>query len=260
MRAQRDDIDPAMSDQQLAERDDVFGTGAGLGVAFGIELATLSGDRLASWVRQLRRDLGDDALPFYHVQLGRVVEAVPNQSSEGWDLVRDAQLRLPEELPHAGVVSAIDLGLEDPIHINTDDLVTLGRRLARLAHASGRSPRATRVDFAGQRSNGSLLLRVHCSDVNGGWQHHRDFAGFEIRNLRNEPHESLAVFGARVSPSHPDAIDLLIVDETDSTGEALTALLDSAQVGYGLGLNPTCTLVDGEGFALPAFRPMPIRH
>ena len=75
-------------------------------------------------------DLNQPELPFYFVQIGRFInEADPKP----WNMVQEAQRRLPERVPHTAVVSVIDLELDDLIHVGTQGMKRAGARLARIA-------------------------------------------------------------------------------------------------------------------------------
>ncbi len=209
-------------------------------------------DRMTAWVGAARADTGIADLPVLVVQIGCYV--VPDQSStQWWDLVREALRRLPEQVPHIAVTTALDLGLTDCIHLNTPGLYRLGRRLARQALALGGAdlpagPRVERVERAGTWPNGLPLVRVVCSGVAGGWLPAQHIGGFEVRTPDHEPHPGVQVITAERNPDDPTAIRLLLSAEPD----------EDTRLGYGLGLNPYCNAVDEADMPLPAFWPQEI--
>jgi sialate O-acetylesterase len=84
----------------------------------------------ADLIAAVRSDLEQPELPFYYVQIGRVVRA---GEPKAWNAVQDAQRRLAERVPNTAVVAVIDLELDDGIHVGTRGLKRAGRRLARVA-------------------------------------------------------------------------------------------------------------------------------
>ena len=84
----------------------------------------------ADFIAAVRSDFGQPELPFYFVQIGRFIAGA---DPKGWNAIQDAQRTLPERVPNTGVVSVIDLELDDVIHVGTQGLKRTGQRLARLA-------------------------------------------------------------------------------------------------------------------------------
>ncbi len=85
---------------------------------------------MADLIAAFRSDFDQPDLPFYFVQIGRVVRG---GDPSAWNSVQDAQRRLAERVPNTAVVSVIDLELDDGIHVGTQGLKRLGHRLARVA-------------------------------------------------------------------------------------------------------------------------------
>src|SRR5271165_4898560 len=84
----------------------------------------------ADFIASVRADLNQPDLPFYYVQIGRFIK---DADPKGWDAVQEVQRRLPERVTNTGVVSVIDLELDDSIHVGTQGLKRAGARLARIA-------------------------------------------------------------------------------------------------------------------------------
>jgi sialate O-acetylesterase len=210
-----------------------------------------------TWVDAIREHLGAPELPVYVVQLGCFVitelelAADSDLVEAAWDVVRDTQRTAPQRLAHVGVVSAIDLGLVDSVHIDALGLIRLGRRLARLALRQGRSPNVVRVVEQGpDAGNGLHQVRVVCDGVDDGWRPASHITGFEVRDRSGERHRSVDVIDAHPQPDDPRNIDLVL----SSDGEFNRDL----RVGYGLGFNPPCTAVDAADMPLPAFAPLAV--
>ena len=70
----------------------------------------------ADFIAAVRADLDQPELPFYYVQIGRFVAA---GDAKGWNAVQDAQRLIPDRVPNTAVVAAIDLELDDLIHVGT---------------------------------------------------------------------------------------------------------------------------------------------
>lgn len=212
--------------------------------------------RFENWVESLRADLDRPELPVIAVQLGRVLQPAGldgGWAKTSWEIVREAQRLLPEQLPHTAVTSAIDLGLADTIHIDSPGLIRLGKRMARLAcpmqlGAAPTSPRLVRVEAGGDNPHGFGMLRVICEGVQGGWNPRHHISGFELRSPAGQLHPEAFVISA-----DGDALDPKIINVMVST-----PLGETLRLGYGLGLNPYCNAVDDGDQPLPAFLPQPV--
>jgi len=149
------------------------------------------------------------------------------------------------------VVSAVDLGLSDPIHVGAPGLARLGRRMALLAleHATG--PDVERVESLGPGANGHLVLRVRCTGVRGGWREGSHLPGFTLCDA-----DGVAIGRLRVVDAQPDPGDrssILVV-----TSPLDPAELAGVRLSYGQGFDPVCLAVDEADLPLPAFGPQPI--
>lgn len=193
--------------------------------------------RMTELVAEFRADFGQPDLPFYLVQLGGwVADPVPD-SIHGWNAIREAQRRLSETIANCAVVSAIDLGLDDGIHISTDGLKRLGRRLA--AVALGR-PAPTLVSAVYEAAHGQI--RVSYANVQDGLTSAGRPAGFSLRDAdgTERPRIYKIVFDG------PDV--LLKLDAGQSPADL--------HLWYGWGLLPYCNVTDGTDASLPAFGPV----
>ena len=84
----------------------------------------------ADFIGSVREDLDRPDLPFYLVQIGRVIRGGDPKS---WNAVQEAQRKVPDLVPNTAVVSVVDLELDDLIHVGTQGLKRAGRRLAWIA-------------------------------------------------------------------------------------------------------------------------------
>ena len=195
--------------------------------------------RMTELVQAFRTDLGQRDLPFYLVQLGSVIGDPSPEGIEGWNRVREIQRTLPESMPNTAVVSAIDLGLDDCIHIDTLGLKALGRRLA--AVASGHpAPSLRAAVYEPERG----WLRVSFDNVQGSLQATGRPVGFTLR----DPAGTELPLIHKISLDGSDVV-LKITD---------TSRLPGSHLWYGWGLAPYCNITDATGAAVPALGPLPI--
>ena len=199
--------------------------------------AALYESRMTTLVQSFRADLGQPDLPFYYVQLGGFVTDPDPGLVSGWNSVRESQRTWQSSLSNVGMVSAIDCGLDDGIHIDTAGLKTLGKRLA--AVASGQpAPALKSVAFEPDRG----WLRVSFDHVQGTLQAHGRPAGFTLRDAGGR--ELPLIY--KITLDGPDAL----LKITDPAG------LPGASLWYGWGLAPYCNVTDATGAAVPALGPV----
>ena len=217
--------------------------------------AAIYGEQLQKLIESLRRDSGQPGLPFYFVQLGRMLEWIyfpdparrPARLDSQWTAVREAERRVAAEVPSTGMVPAADLELEDSIHINTADLKRVGRRLARLALRDLYGEREIEPAISLQSIDHDPVgerIRVRFAGVHGRLRAAGRITGFSIR--REDGSEVPAIFSAQVDPKDPAAVVL----RYQSPLPARVGLV------YGWGINPNCNLVDEADMAPPCFGPV----
>lgn len=201
-------------------------------------------DKFEALIAAVRSDTGQPELPFYYVQLGRFIR---DGDPSGWNLVQEAQRQTPGKIAHTAVLPAIDLPLDDSIHISTDGLKHLGRRLAKIA---ARELFAQNQVLPGPHLKGAAIegggrvVRVSYDGVNRRLTPGTHVAGFSIRNA--EGRELPLIFEAMVDPERRQSVLLKL------TGMAPA----KASLFYGYGFNPYCNLRDEEDMAAPVFGPL----
>ena len=193
--------------------------------------------RMAELVQAFRADLGQPDLPFYLVQLGIFACDPSTDGINGWNSIRESQRVLPETLPNVAVVSAVDLGLDDGIHIDTAGLKTLGRRFAAVAQGKP-APALKSVTF----DPANNWLRVSFAHVQGSLQAAGRPSGFSVRDA--EGNDLPIIY--KISLDGSDAL----VKITDP------ARLAGANLWYGWGYLPYCNITDASGASIPAFGPV----
>jgi len=207
------------------------------------EAAAVYTEKMKELVGALRRDLKSPRLPVAMVQIGRFV----SEWAEGgpfWNAIQDQQRRLPRIIPQLATVPAIDLPLDDAIHIGGNGNTRLGRRLAGAMHAlrggkGARPPIAfKRVQVIRDKDNSLGNLIVEFANVTGKLVSGGRAMGFEL--------------------SRPQMIFDTVLDGDKvllRTSLPVTEL-QSLRLSYGIGTNPGCNITDEADRALPIFGPV----
>ena len=199
--------------------------------------------KFEDFVKAVRTDLNQPDLPFYYVQIGRHID---NSNVTEWNRVQLAQLKAESEIPHSGMVAAVDLQLDDTIHVSTPDLKRLGKRLADLVcidlfarmKSYGEMKRGPRPVEA-ELDNG--VVKVSFSGVNGRLQSEGRISGFSI-------HDSKGVllpmiYKTRVDPAEASTVLLYVQGKLPA----------DAVLWYGFGKDPYCNVRDAADMAVPVF-------
>jgi len=204
-------------------------------------------------VDSLRRDTGIADLPFLYVQISRV--CVENQDSgPSWEAIREQQRTLAGARKNLWMVPAIDLPLDDVIHIGAPGQARLGRRLAQVAlaqvyHVAGHGMPLDLASCEIQPSSDHLhhSLKVKFSGVTGRLHAEGRPAGFTFRS--DDPkHDGPAVYKVEFDPTDPTAVLVWYSKPITSP----------VRLYYGAGLNPYVNLTDSLDMAVPAFGPITI--
>lgn len=210
--------------------------------------AVTYGDRFKTLISEMRADFGGPEMPFYYVQIGRF--ANPLVDGVSWNKLRAEQLRVEQEIAPGGLVAAIDLELDDLIHVGTDGLITLGERMAHLAQRdlfegdTQAGPRVRAIEKFRTPYGGGI--RVRFDSVNGVLTSAGRMNGFVITESEDGPPMDY-IYEQQVDPKNNDAILLWVMQ-----------LPATALLSYGHGGNPYANVVDSEGMALPCFGPVPV--
>jgi len=145
------------------------------------------------------------------------------------------------------VTTAVDLSLNDMIHIDAPGLIRLGGRMARLAlgliadKKISRGPRLEKIASSkNRRGFGEILLKF--SGVAGKLTPEQSIQGFVLVNAEGAIHPKRAIFQARRGAK---ANEILL---------RTTAPCESGdKIFYGKGLSPICNVVDEADMALLTF-------
>lgn len=205
-------------------------------------------------VDSIRRDTGIPDLPFVYVQIGRF--CLENQdSAASWEAIREEQRVLAAKRKNLWVVPAIDLPLDDLIHIGAPGQARLGKRLAQVAftHIYDVKGYGTPIDFMAceilpPRDVLHNRMRVRFSGVTGWLQSQGRPAGFELRS--DDPKkDGPMVYKVEFDPSDPTAVIVWY-------SKAITS---PVKLYYGAGLNPYVNITDSLDMAIPAFGPVVVK-
>ena len=209
------------------------------------ESSALYTERMKTLVSAVRRDLRQPRLPWVMVQIARVFRA---GTGEYWNSVQEQQRLLPGIIPDLATVAAIDLALDDEIHIGAIDMPRLGVRLARAAdwllNKTGKesSPpqlRAVRRTISTENSPGPKCgVDVVFDRVVGGIRADGEPAGFCLLD--------------------PQGVELPWIFKTTLHGDFARLHImrlppPGSMIAYGRGFYPRCNLTDGRDLALPVF-------
>ncbi|MFH1024870.1 MAG: sialate O-acetylesterase [Planctomycetota bacterium] len=212
----------------------------------GADAAPLYTRRMRKFVAALRRDTGGRRFPVALVQIGRVASRNP-EGAPFWDSVREQQRLLPRRIPLLTTVPAIDLALDDTIHISGKDQSRLGTRLARAmrvireGRTAGRPPIELRKFHARPGRDGRMDIFVEFSNVAGRLEAGSRPEGFSIGS--------------------PGSRDVICDTQLAGRRVILRTALGTDEIGplgYGIGTNPYGNIRDGEDRSLPAFGPLPL--
>jgi len=204
-------------------------------------------DYMKELVASVRRDLDDERMPWTIVQIASMCG--PTSNSQYWDLVQEQQRRLPNHIERIAVVPAIDLALEDVVHIAGNEQNRLGRRAARAMsilteRTSGKMPielGETRVES--DSLSGTANVVVTFRRIEGELQSSGRPWGFELTNRFGEPS---GAFVFRVDLDGNRAIVRTMLPREEAEAMFLY---------YGLGRRPYCNITDTADRSLPAFGP-----
>ncbi|NKB68264.1 MAG: sialate O-acetylesterase [Candidatus Latescibacteria bacterium] len=210
------------------------------------EAAEVYTEKMKNLVQSSRDDMGLANLPWLVVQIG--CHAAPD--GKYWNSIQEQQRLLVGEIDYLDVAPAVDLSIDDGIHISGVGQQILGRRLARLAW---------RLVFKGRGEKGSIYLKaisvgnkspkpgdpvttvveLEYGHVKGKLQSLGLPAGFTITNA-----EGAAIPCLYKTTLRGNRVFL-------ETGQSAAAL-QSLSVSYGHGRQPYCNIIDAEGLSLPA--------
>lgn len=217
------------------------------------DAATVYTDTMIELVAATRRDMELPRLPWVIVQLGC---HAATEDDVSWNSIQEQQRRLPEKVRYLDVAPAVDLELDDGIHIGGKGQQILGRRLARVADRLVHGARGVKA---------GIVLRkidlVPTPDCNVG----APCTAVELTYGN--------VVGKLVSEGRPTGFALLDGNGRDVRGIYKTTMsgrkillhtnmprfmLGVLSVSYGHGRLPYCNITDAEGMGIPGMQALPL--
>lgn len=211
-----------------------------------LESVNLYTSRMKELIRALRRDCGDKTLPVAIVQIARVVNWT-SAASGWWNSIQEQQRQLPRSIRNLTTVPAVDLPLDDAIHISGAGQYVLGARLAQAMQALrvGRKAGIPPIDLGKvtlESERGLGVIVVEFNNVVGQLRSGSRPSGFAI-----------------VSPTI-GANNLFDIQLDGSRVKIRSTQARSALFGtslhYGYGSDPYCNITDEAGRSLPVFGPI----
>lgn len=212
------------------------------------EAVPLYTKRMQEFVATLRRDCADKHLPVVIVQIARNINLGSDigacWSSIQWSSIQEQERRLPSVIRNLLTVPAIDLPLDDFIHISGEGHKLLGKRLAQAMQTlrgdrkAGPPPiNLKKITLESERGMGVAV--VEFDNVVGKLCSGSRPSGFAIINQVGTNHFDIQLDGrcVRVRSTLP------------------SQLLRTAVLHYGYGGDPYCNIVDEAGRSLPVFGP-----
>lgn len=217
----------------------------------GAAPAAVYTQKMKELVAATRVDFRLPALPWIIVQIGRVI-GDDSWSPVEWNNIQDQERRLVDEIKNLEVVPAIDLDLDDLIHIASEGHAILGKRMAHMAD---------RLALGNKKEAGSIRVVSICKKIQKDMTNPRK-EWFEVTfknvvgELRSNGRPSgFTFFNAVEKPLN------LIYKATLEGNKAILETIPSASealsLSYGNGLNPYCNITDARGMLLPVFGPLP---
>lgn len=202
----------------------------------------LFAQRLRDFVSAVRTHLNDPDMPFYQVQIGKVFVEPNDDLILWWNQIQNDQRDSELEIPHQAMTSAIDLPMDDLIHIGTSAQKRLGLRFAKMALGEVST---IKIERAWQSA--PCEVRVRFSGVNGKLVSPGQLSGFSLRNASGPNHN---MYCQKVDDTNPNEV-LLKIQEP---------LADDMVLWYGWGIYPLCNLVDEQDMPVPVMGPIEIER
>jgi sialate O-acetylesterase len=203
--------------------------------------------RMVKFVKAMRKDFNDERLPVVIVQIACFFQNGQEiEKAIWWNSIQEQQRKLPEKIKNLLVVPAIDLPLDDPIHISGKGHHRLGKRLADamyyfIAPSARRGlPPIELKDISVLKNDiGQMAIKIRYKNV----------------------------YGKLVSGSEPSGFQLIDGEERqyiyriDLAGDSVLCNLFGDKVAdkslyYGAGYAPYCNITDEKDRSLPVFGPI----
>ncbi len=209
-------------------------------------------DRMKKLVAAFRKDLRNPNLPFIMVQIATYFPTQPftPEGKRAWNSVQDQERLLPKVIKNLTTVPAMDLELDDCIHISGPDQNRLGRRLAEAAWALIHGPKGGKLPIELKSikriSPDAFNFEVTFDNVVGALRSPGKPAGFSVVNT--EGIEMPTIYRVDLE-GNKVIIKTGLTTDTDDSAFFLT---------YGFGGDAYCNITDEADRSLPVFAPQPL--
>ncbi len=210
------------------------------------------GEEFAKFVKAMRQDFDNPQMPVILAQISRH-HGGDRQRDSAWEMVRDIQRRLPEQVPHVHCVPAIDLEVMDGIHLDYASHKRLGRRMAFVAvpYVKSNVPKRSEIRLKSVKrfsKTGRPALAVEFDGVTGRLRSAGRPTGFRLRN--QETGKDLNwIYRVEFDSKAPHRVILHLSQPATSA----TSLI------YGSGSAPYVNITDDNDMPIPAFGPIDIQ-
>jgi hypothetical protein len=199
-------------------------------------------------IESTRKDTGIPNLPWGIVQLGCHTADDPDNC---WNKIQEQQRNLLVNIKYCDVVPAVDLDLDDGIHISGSGQNQLGKRLARVMNRIVHKNLKSKASI--QIKNIELVkcpdtypkspiaaIKINFSNVNGSLKAEGKPSGFTVMNNNGVPFP--CIYKVTLHKNY-------VLLHTNEQRE----MLETMHLSYGLGRHPYCNIVDSENMSLPTF-------
>ena len=215
--------------------------------------------RMKKLVNSIRKDFANNKLPFVMVQIASVyrnklmldVILDPNLQKY-WNSIQDQQRLLPKVIDRMTLICAVDLLLDDSIHISGVDQQRLGKRLADAAFVllkdrkSGKLPPELRTIKTKENNlTKTLDIEIAFSNVTGSLVASGIPTGFSLVHPDNELCD--AIYRVELKGNKAILKTNLVAGQKYNLN-----------LHYGYGLSPYCNITDCDDRSLPVFGPLRI--
>lgn len=205
-------------------------------------------ERMKELVEASREDFGLKNCPWFTVQIGRF----QTEYNPQWNKMQEAQRLLPSIIPNLHVVPAVDLDLNDGIHVGYEGMEILGKRLARVARKTVYKEKGVKAELQLESvvvknepiEKGEFPephIEVSYKNVVGSLMSHGLPSGFTVTNSKGQ--------------------DLPYIYKTRLKGNKVymqvdvqEAVLKTFSLSYGYKNFDYCNITDAAGMGLPAMR------
>lgn len=217
------------------------------------DAAPLYTKRMKKLIKAFRRDLKAPQLPVTTVQIARHI--IDDTSIDlSWNSIQEQQRLLPQVIDRLTVVPAIDLSLDDGIHISGKDQQRLGRRLAKATLSITQRPRVQKtpitfepkkIKITRERVSNMAIIELQFGNIVDRLQSLGRPTGFALVNQQNK--SVSAIYKTELLGNRVRLYTTLLYME-----------LSAYRLHFGFGKDTYCNITDADDRSLPVFGPITI--